>query len=239
MRWPSIGLDLTHFSDFPLNAPTKPVVEEKQKDGFTQVMNHKKQAQKKPNQSSGRRSFNNNSFDALNNLPEDEEVENPHKSMDQHINKGKEKQNPNPYPKEKKNGSPTQEKTGTNAEDEEDTLMQMDEQELADIDLDKLEEALNKQDLKTIPVEKLRKVHKVFLDSTVGATSRLGVSPDPDPDPKRNPKEGRRQGRKSTQQLIKEAGNYLINSGQIHHLPKRTSSLNHPTLNDEDHHLEY
>ena len=49
--------------------------------------------------------------------------------------------------------------------------MQMDEQELVDIDLDKLEEALNKQDLETILVEKLRKVHKVFLASPVGATS--------------------------------------------------------------------
>jgi hypothetical protein len=42
----------------------------------------------------------------------------------------------------------------------------MDEQDLADIDLDKLEEALNKKDLKTIPDDQLRKVHKVFLDST-------------------------------------------------------------------------
>jgi hypothetical protein len=84
------------FRDFPLNAPIKPVVEEKQKDGFTQVLNHKKQTQKKPNQSSGRRNFNNNSFDALNNLPEAEEVENPHKPVDLRNNKGKEKQNQNP-----------------------------------------------------------------------------------------------------------------------------------------------
>jgi hypothetical protein len=58
-----------------------------------------------------------------------------------------------------------------------------------------------------------------FLDSTTGATSWLGVSPDLDINPKINPKEGRRRGHKSAQQLIKEAGNYLINSGQVHRLP--------------------
>jgi hypothetical protein len=40
---------------------------------------------------------------------------------------------------------------GKGLEMEEDTVMEMDEQDLADIDLDKLEEALNKKDLKTIP----------------------------------------------------------------------------------------
>jgi hypothetical protein len=41
------------FRDFPLNAPTKPEVEEKPKDRFTQVQNHKRQAQKKPNNNGG------------------------------------------------------------------------------------------------------------------------------------------------------------------------------------------
>jgi hypothetical protein len=41
--------------------------------------------------------------------------------------------------------------------------MQLDEQDLADIDLEKLEEAFNRKDLHTIPVEQLRKVHKVSL----------------------------------------------------------------------------
>jgi len=73
--------------------------------------------------------------------------------------------------------------TATTTEDEEETLIQMNEKELADIDLEKLEEALNKQDMETILVEKHRKVQKVFLDSIVSATSRLGINPDPDPDP--------------------------------------------------------
>jgi len=36
---------------------------------------------------------------------------------------------------------------------------------LADIDLEKMEEALNWKDLHAIPVEQLRKVHEVFIDS--------------------------------------------------------------------------
>jgi hypothetical protein len=77
---------------------------------------------------------------------------------------------------------------------EEDTVMELNEQELADIDLDKLEEALNKKDLQTIPDDQLRKVHKVFLDSTAGATSRLGIGVDPNPDPRKIPKENKRRG---------------------------------------------
>jgi hypothetical protein len=63
--------------------------------------------------------------------------------------------------------------------------------ELADIDLDKLEDAFNKKELQTIPVEQLRKVHKVFIDSTTGATSRLGIHLDPDQTPNGNQKEGK------------------------------------------------
>jgi hypothetical protein len=49
--------------------------------------------------------------------------------------------------------------------------MQIDEKELADIDLDELEDAFNRKELQSIPVEQLRKVHKVFIDSMTGATS--------------------------------------------------------------------
>jgi hypothetical protein len=96
--------------------------------------------------------------------------------------------------------------------------MQLDDQDLVDIDLEKLEEAFNKKELQTIPVEQLRKVHKVFIDSMAGATSRLGISPDPTPEPRRTPRERKHRGHKSTHQLIKEVGNYMLNSGQIHRL---------------------
>jgi hypothetical protein len=76
-------------------------------------------------------------------------------------------------------------------QDDGDIIMQIDEKELTDIDLDKLEDAFNRKELQSILVEQLRKVHKVFIDSTAGATSRLGVHLEPDPDPKRTRKKAR------------------------------------------------
>ena len=89
----------------------------------------------------------------------------------------------------------------------------MDEQDLAEIDLDRLEEALNKKDLQTLPEDQLRKFHIVFMDSLVGATSRLGISVDLNPYPRRCPKENKRRGIKLVHQIIKEAENYMINLG--------------------------
>jgi hypothetical protein len=54
--------------------------------------------------------------------------------------------------------------------------MILDEIELAYIYLEYLEEAYHKQELQSIPLEKLCKVHKVYLNSTTGATSRSGGS---------------------------------------------------------------
>jgi hypothetical protein len=96
--------------------------------------------------------------------------------------------------------------------------MQLDERDLACIDLEKLEEALNQKDLQALPEEKLRKVHKFFLNSSAGSTARLGIATDSSSDSKRIPRENKRRGRKSAHQLIKEAGNIMLNSGQIHKL---------------------
>jgi hypothetical protein len=58
--------------------------------------------------------------------------------------------------------------------------VEWDEQELAEIDLIRLEEAYHKKELQSVPPEQLRKVHKVYLNSTAGATSRsntgLGIT---------------------------------------------------------------
>ena len=84
--------------------------------------------------------------------------------------------------------------------------MGMDEQDLAEIDLDRLEEALNKKDLQTLPEDQLKKVHKAFLDSSAGDTSRLGINTDPNQDPRKRPRENKKRGKKLTHQLIKEEG---------------------------------
>jgi hypothetical protein len=120
--------------------------------------------------------------------------------------------------------------------------MLIDETDLAEIDLEKLEEALNQKDLQHIPVEQLRKVHKVFTDSTAGSTARLGISSDPSPEPKKSTKENKRRGRKPAQQLIREAGHLMINSGQIQRLSEGylhppPPPPHHP--HDEDYILEH
>jgi hypothetical protein len=124
---------------------------------------------------------------------------------------------------------------------EEDTNMIMDETDLADIDLEQLEEALNQKDLQHLPVDQLRKVHKVFTNSTAGSTARLGISADPTIEQKKTTKENRRRGRKPAQQLIKEAGHLMINSGQIQRLSEGylhpPPPPHHP--HDEDNILEY
>jgi hypothetical protein len=96
--------------------------------------------------------------------------------------------------------------------------MQLDAQGLAGIDFEKLEEALNLRDLQGLPEEQLRKVHKVFLDSMTGSTARLGIATESSSGSKKIPREKKRRGRKPAHQLIKEAGNLMINSGQIQKL---------------------
>jgi hypothetical protein len=49
------------------------------------------------------------------------------------------------------------------------------------------------------------------MDSTARATSRLGICTDTNQDPIKHPKENKQRRRKSSHQLIKEAGNYMIN----------------------------
>jgi hypothetical protein len=97
--------------------------------------------------------------------------------------------------------------------------MEWDEKELVEIDLVRLEEAYHKQELQYVPLEQLRKVHKVFLNSTTWVTSRfgsgLGIHSDVHKDQCKLAKEGGKRGRKSTQNLIQEIGSYMVNSGQI------------------------
>jgi hypothetical protein len=154
-------------------------------------------------------------------------VENPHKAAGIDPNKHKEDQLSQEYQTPTNQEDPqTHPVSGKELEREEDTVMEMDEQDLAEIDLDRLEEALNKKDIQTLPEDQLRKVHKLFLDSSAGAISKLGINTNPNQYPRKHPKENKRQGKKSAHQLIKEARNYMINSGQIHRLSE--SSFSHP-----------
>jgi hypothetical protein len=196
------------FRDFPLTQLAPKADQNMQKDGFTTVQLRKRIPPRKP--ATGPKSAipTKNTFDILSQLPEEADIQDPHKTAKQNTGS-----NPTPTPDQHQE---TPGETGDQTEG--DTPMQLDAQDLAGIDLEKLEEALDARDLQGLPEEQLRKVHKVFLDSTAGSTARLGIASDSSSGSKRIPRESKRRGRKSAHQLIKEAGNLMINSGQIHKL---------------------
>jgi hypothetical protein len=103
--------------------------------------------------------------------------------------------------------------------DDGDEEMVLEEQDLAGVDLDHLEHAYWHQNLYTIPRDQLRKVHKVFLNSSAGSTARagkaLGIQGSQSKNPSKVQKEEKKRGRKSTNKLIQEIGNFMVNSGQI------------------------
>jgi hypothetical protein len=101
-----------------------------------------------------------------------------------------------------------------------DAEMELEEQELAGVDLEHLEHAYRHQKLYTIPRDQLRKVHKVFLNSSAGSSARsskgLGIQGSQSKNPSKAQKDEKKRGRKSTNKLIQEIGHFMVNSGKIH-----------------------
>jgi hypothetical protein len=197
------------YRDCPLIKQAAKASETMQKDGFTTITSKRRNPPRKKIPDSSQKIATKNSYEILDQLPEEEEIQDPHKDPQQ-----KQKNSPNINP------IPTTGETHTEdrGEGDGDTPMLIDDRDLAGIDLEKLEEALNQKDLQTLPEEQLRKVHKVFLNSSAGSTARLGIATDLSSGSKRIPRENKRRGRKTAHQLIKEADNLMINSGQIHKL---------------------
>jgi hypothetical protein len=200
------------YRDCPVIKQAAKPNETMQKDGFTTVASRRRNPPKKQAANVKQTIATKNAYEILEQLPEEEEIQNPHKTTQQQPIR-----EPNPDPDQRTEEPPTEEK----GEGDGDTPMLLDEKDLAGIDLEKLEEALNQKDLQTLPEEQLRKVHKVFLNSSAGSTARLGIALDSNSSMKRIPRESKRRGRKPAHQLIKEAGNLMINSGQIHKLSER------------------
>jgi hypothetical protein len=200
------------FRDCPLLKQNASAKESKQTDGFTTVTAKRRNPAKKHPGDPKSNLATKNPYEILEQLPEEEEVQNPHKQPQQ---PQKENMHPNPQ-------NPPPQNQESHMEDREegegDTPMILDDRELAGIDLEKLEEAIDQKNLQTLPEEQLRKVHKVFLNSSAGSTARLGIAQDHNSGSKKILRESRRRGRKPAHQLIKEAGNLLINSGQIQKL---------------------
>jgi len=84
------------FHDYPLNVQNPKEGEGKQKEGYTIVIGRKKQPPRKQNQESTQKIPTTNSFDILNQLPEEEEVGNLHKKDNQDKEKGKSKHKTEP-----------------------------------------------------------------------------------------------------------------------------------------------
>jgi hypothetical protein len=101
-----------------------------------------------------------------------------------------------------------------------DAEMELEEQELDGVDLEHLEHAYRHQKLYTTPRDQLRKVHKVFLNSPAGSTTRsnkgLRIQGSQSKNQSKTQKDEKKRGRKSTNKLIQEIGHFMVNSGKIH-----------------------
>jgi hypothetical protein len=108
----------------------------------------------------------------------------------------------------------------------------MELEDLAGVDLEHLDHVYRHQKLYTIPRDQLRKVHKVFLNSSASSTTRaskaLGIQRTQQKNPGKTQKDEKKRGRKSTNKLIQEIGNYMVNSGQIHLISDIFPPLNTP-----------
>jgi hypothetical protein len=170
-----------------------------------------------------------NSYEIVNQLPEDGAVQDLHKELLQTKSKNQYSAPPDP------NREPHLDEKG-NVDG--DILMQLDDKDLVGIDLENPEEALNQKDLHALLEEQLQKVHKVFLDYSTRSTARLAIATESLTSSKKVSRENKRRGRKPLHQLIKEAGSLMINLGNIHKISEGYFHLT-PPLNDEYHHLEH
>jgi hypothetical protein len=101
-----------------------------------------------------------------------------------------------------------------------DEEMEVEEPDLVGVDLEHLEHAYRHQKLYTIPRDQLRKVHKVFLNSSAGSSARsskaLGIQISQTKTSNKAQKDEKKRGRKSTNKLIQEIESFMVNLGQIH-----------------------
>jgi len=81
--------------------------------------------------------------------------------------------------------------------------MGLDEKDLGGIDLEHLEHAYRHHKIYTIPLEQLRKVHKIFLNSLAGSTARSNAGlGNMKKEQRKSHKDEKKRGRKSTSKLI-------------------------------------
>jgi hypothetical protein len=211
------------FRDCPLNTPSKEGNPEanKDKDGFIPTTGKHRQGGRRPTTQPNKEPTTSNQFEILQQQPEcmDASQAPSTEKTPQNPEKGKEKEAPGqtqiiPPPSSTAAAlEPSETKDG-------DTEMELDEKDLAGVDLEHLEHAYRHHKIYTIPPDQLRKVHKIFLNSSAGSTARssagLGIQGNTQKEQHKSQKDEKKRGRKSTSKLIQEIGHFMVNSGQIH-----------------------
>lgn len=163
------------FRDCPLNVVSKGEKPEtsKAKDGFIPAVGRRRQVARKTSATATREPPSSNPFDDLHQIPENMDAPQAPPTVDalHGYMKGKTMETPVLEQIPPISTSSTKDDEPLDLE-EGDIKMDLDEQDLTGIDLEHLEQAYRHQQLYTIPPDQLRKVHKVFLNSSAGSTAR-------------------------------------------------------------------
>jgi hypothetical protein len=212
------------FRECPLNNAHKEGHPDsaKDKDGFTQQTGRRRQAARRQPAQVTKDPSSSNKYAVLQDNPE--ESPNPEQIISTNLQTESQIKNPEAdKPNKEVESTPASTINGQAAQKEQedgDEEMEVDDQDLAGIDLEHLEHAYRHQKLYTIPRDQLRKVHKVFLNSSAGSSARaskaLGIQGSQIKNPNKAQKDEKKRGRKSTNKLIQEIGSFMVNSGQIH-----------------------
>ena len=165
------------FREFPLNTAHREGNPEndKDKEGFVQPAGRRHQGNKKQASQVSKDPSTSNKFSILQDQPENPITPvNPHVPS-LHNEPQTEGQSIEPPPQSKASAPPSlglaREKPDLQEIEDGDEEMELEEKYLAGVDLDHLEHAYRHQNLYTIPRDQLRKVHKVFLNSSTGSSA--------------------------------------------------------------------
>jgi hypothetical protein len=213
------------FRECPLNTAPKEGNPDsnKDKDGFMQPTGRRRPAGRKQPAQVSKDPSSSNRFTALQDQPENPANHPPpNEPPPANGSPNAQGENTTNLSKEPETAPPSEHQEVHNPGDIEnaETEMELEEPDLAGVDLEHLEHAYRQKKLFTIPRDQLRKVHKVYLNSSAGSTARatqgLGIQNNQSKSTSKTQKDEKRRGRKSTNKLIQEIGHFMVNSGQIH-----------------------
>jgi hypothetical protein len=147
----------------------------KDKDGFAQPGGKRRQAGRRQQNQVSKDPSTRNKFAILQDQPEDPATNITPKELPVDNTSSSKEQEEDRQPQGKKADQDPQ-STAENLKDalqleDGDAEMETEEQDLAGVDLEHLEHAYRQQKLYTIPRDQLRKVHKIFINSSAGSSA--------------------------------------------------------------------